>query len=103
MENLTESRVKELLEKEEILNALEGGGVDNWDGYDFALESFRKRKEVEELRFAQCSSLLEEIEEALCEGIEEPAGTGCGFGFLDSARQDALEILLKAPITFTNE
>ncbi len=55
---------------------------------------------MEELRFAQCSSLFEEIEEALCEGIEQPAGAGCGFGFLDSSRQDALEILLRSSITF---
>lgn len=103
MKDLPESRIKELLDKEEMLNALEGAGVDDWDGYDFALEDIRKRKEREELRNELCSDLLDEIEEALCEGIDQPAGSGCGFGFLESASAAALDILLKAPITFTKE
>lgn len=31
-------RYKELLENEKFLRALEGAGVDNWDGYDIAIE-----------------------------------------------------------------
>lgn len=31
-------RLNELLEAEAKLNALEGGGVDNWDWYDASLE-----------------------------------------------------------------
>ena len=33
-----EDRVAELEESEKLLNALQAGGVDNWDGYDFACE-----------------------------------------------------------------
>ncbi len=103
MKELSESRIKILLEREEMLNALEGAGVDNWDGYDYALEAIRERKQREELRRELCSDLLDEIEEALCEGIDQPAGVGAGFGFLESASVAALDILLNAPITFKKE
>ena len=38
-ENITISieRYNELLEAERMLDALYGAGVDNWDGYEFAL------------------------------------------------------------------
>lgn len=32
-------RYLELLRAERLLHALQAGGVDNWDGYDFALEA----------------------------------------------------------------
>ncbi len=32
------ARITELEKQVELLDALEAGGVDNWDGYDFALE-----------------------------------------------------------------
>jgi hypothetical protein len=34
-----------LQEDSEILDALRAGGVDNWDGYDFALEDWRNQNE----------------------------------------------------------
>jgi len=35
-------RYEELLEAERFLEALRSAGVDNWDGYDFALESMEE-------------------------------------------------------------
>ncbi|CAD2254848.1 hypothetical protein QSH46_021785 [Xanthomonas arboricola pv. juglandis] len=35
---ITRARYVELLEDEEFLSALRAAGVDNWDGYDYALE-----------------------------------------------------------------
>lgn len=32
----------ELIERDKILAALEAAGVDNWDGYDFAMEEYRE-------------------------------------------------------------
>ena len=37
-QEITKERLKELLDTERKLRALEVAGVDNWDGYDFALE-----------------------------------------------------------------
>lgn len=39
---ISKDRYNELLEAEEKLNCLEAAGVDNWDGYDFAMEDFYK-------------------------------------------------------------
>ena len=36
---ITYSRYIELLNAEGVLQALEAAGVDNWDGYDFAMEA----------------------------------------------------------------
>jgi hypothetical protein len=42
-ENVTISRERynELLRLEEVLNALESAGVDNWEGYDYAISHLR--------------------------------------------------------------
>lgn len=38
MIEITKARYEALLEAEQILSALEMAGVDNWDGYDDALD-----------------------------------------------------------------
>jgi len=65
---ITAQRLKELEDSELKLNCLEAGGVDNWDNYDDALE-----EKLEEL--------FNDVCEELCQNIEEPAGSGCGYGF----------------------
>lgn len=35
---IPKDRYEGLLEDERVLSALEAGGVDNWSGYDFAME-----------------------------------------------------------------
>lgn len=42
------SEYNELIEDQELLQALQAAGVDNWDGYDLALEFLREDKENEE-------------------------------------------------------
>lgn len=37
-------RYNELIESEKILEALQIAGVDNWDGYDIAMEYLEKDK-----------------------------------------------------------
>lgn len=34
-----------LLEDSKMLNALEGAGVDNWSGYDYAMELFKEEED----------------------------------------------------------
>jgi hypothetical protein len=38
MIEITYEEYKRLLEAERMLGALEGAGVDNWEGYDYAME-----------------------------------------------------------------
>lgn len=37
--SLSEDRIQELLKEEKILNALRDYGVDNWEGYEIAMDS----------------------------------------------------------------
>lgn len=41
MVTLTDDEYAQLLASAEKLNALENAGVDNWDGYDFAMETIQ--------------------------------------------------------------
>lgn len=43
--SMSKERYKELLDAEEFLEALRLAGVDNWDGYDYALDYFLQDKE----------------------------------------------------------
>jgi uncharacterized protein Yka (UPF0111/DUF47 family) len=86
---LSDKRIKELERAEAKLNALEAGGVDNWDGYDSSLEHFRKTIELEE----KIDVLMEDIEVALLEGAYEPSERGAGFTARDESRKNATELL----------
>jgi len=51
MEEMITISLKEyeaLKEDKRFLNALEAAGVDNWDGYDYALEILGEKEEEEE-------------------------------------------------------
>lgn len=88
---LSAERIKELEKAESKLLALEAGGVDNWNGYDFAMEDFRKEEKYEEL--------LEEVAgcvvDAISDCIEEPAGRGCGYGIRKQGYINIAEVLKK--------
>lgn len=42
---IEESRYNELLEIERFMRALEAAGVDNWEGYDFAVDLMEEQNE----------------------------------------------------------
>lgn len=91
MASITDERLKELEDAEEKLNALEIGGVDNWDGYDFAMEPIRRAKE----RYDALDTIAGEIVDEISEHVEEPAGQGCGYGVRDTAYPRIIGILNK--------
>jgi len=45
---LSKERYEDLIEKEERLEVLENCGVDNWEGYEYAMELIYGNKEEEE-------------------------------------------------------
>ena len=100
MVEISVERLKELEEAEEKLNALEIGGVDNWDGYDFALEEIRKQK-AEQKRLKGClDKIVDEILDIISDGFNEPAGRGCGFGLTDEAQRKINDFIKTLPIDF---
>jgi hypothetical protein len=43
---ITNKKYNELMEAEMMLNSLYGAGVDNWDGWDIAMELFEEMKRM---------------------------------------------------------
>jgi hypothetical protein len=82
-------RLEELEKIEAKMCALEAHGVDNWEGYDLALEEIRAEERLDEDR----NACIQEIAECLAEGSYEPAGRGAGIGFSPSSINQARKIL----------
>jgi hypothetical protein len=82
---------KEIKRKLEKLEALECGGVDNWEGYEFALEEYNQTIGREET----AEDIIDVICEVLCAYIIQPAGSGCGYGFSQAGIDNAVGILLR--------
>lgn len=91
MAEINTKRLAELEDIEMKMLALEAGGVDNWEGYEISLEGYWKRKE----KMEKISEVIDEVIEKLCAGVEEPAGSGCGFGIGPGHIQAANKILAK--------
>jgi hypothetical protein len=47
MITITKAEYDELIEDQKLLIALQGAGVDNWDGYDYAIESLDENNDEE--------------------------------------------------------
>lgn len=92
-------RLKDLQRAEARLQALEAAGVDNWDGYDDALEPYRQEIETEERR----DELLDDIISELAGGAYEPSERGAGFAFHDEAIDKARAVLDTYGVTFKKE
>ena len=73
------------------LQALEAGGVDNWEWYDESMEPIRKEEQEKELY----ENVLEEVCTILCESAYEPSERGAGYTFTVEAQDEALEVLIK--------
>lgn len=87
---IDKSELDKLRDAQAKLEALEAGGVDNWEWYDESLKAYHAKKKLEE----EISELVHDICVAACENGEEPAGRGCGFGIRMSG-QIEIERLIK--------
>ena len=92
---ITKERLKQLEKAEAKLNALENGGVDNWNFYGEAMREYNEREEREE----KLDALMVDIEEAMLEGVFEPSERGAGFSATEDAIENTKDIILK----FVNE
>ena len=60
---ITKRYLKALERAQAKLQALEAGGVDNWDGYSFALEEFRQEEELDELIAKHVDNICQTVAE----------------------------------------
>jgi len=88
---ITKERLRCLEDIEMKMEALEAGGIDNWEWYGESLEEYNKTIEQRD----SLQKLYNEIEEAFSEGIKEPAGTGAGYGVSEEASENAFYIFTK--------
>lgn len=99
MAKITDKRLKELERKEAKLNALDAGGVDNWEFYGESLKEYWAINELEEKREA----LLVELEQVFGESAYEPSERGAGIAFTDDLEQAAMKILDDFGVIFKEE
>lgn len=72
------------------LDALENGGVDNWEFYSEALSDYFSIYE----RVEKIERFVDEILEICSKNCEEPAGRGAGYGIRVEAQHEVLRLAL---------
>ena len=88
---ISKSRLKELEKLETKIHALEGAGVDNWEGYSIAMEQIEAREVIDyEIENAVKKALI-----ILQESAFEPSERGAGFAATEDAEEKAFNILVK--------
>jgi len=95
---ISKTRLKQLERMEAKLNALESGGVDNWDFYDDALEQYHLENEVEE----RICNLITALSETFGECAYEPSERGAGIAFDDKVNDIVTKVLVEHKVTFTD-
>lgn len=95
---ITEKRLKELERAEAKLNALEAGGVNNWENYDGCLKDYRAENELEEKR----EQLIDALAYVFSECAYVPSERGIGTGFNDDLNKQCMKIFEKLGVIFKN-
>lgn len=86
MSNIDEKIARRLAK----LDALEHGGVDNWEWYDEALKDWYAENE----NIEKAEAIVDMIFDEIIMFIEEPAGRGAGYGIKDEGYKIARDIIL---------
>ena len=95
---ISKTRLKQLERMEAKLNALESGGVDDWDFYDDALEQYHLENEMEE----RICNLITALSETFGECAYEPSERGAGIAFDDGVEASIVEIFTQHKVTFSD-
>jgi len=96
--NISNERLKELERAEAKLQALDAGGVDNWEWYSQSLEEYHKANELEE----RLENLITDLAEIFGECAYEPSERGAGIAFNDEAFNSALSFVTTNKVTFSD-
>ena len=91
---ITAKRLKELERAESKLNALESGGVDNWEWYSESLKDWFKENRLEEL----LEEVVENIHDIMVDGVDYdfPAGRDAGISLtLNESGEEMIKKIFK--------
>lgn len=76
MVTISAAEYKKMQREISKLNALESGGVDNWEWYYESLSAWHKENDIDEF----LDGAVEELHEFLVDAdVDQPAGQGCGY------------------------
>ena len=89
---ITEAEYSKMQRQIAKLEALEAGGVDNWDWYGESLKEWYAENEIHELIDDAITNLNDILVDS---DIEEPAGTGAGYA-IHIPEKDVRKWLMKA-------
>ena len=89
---LSEDRLKELLDREKQFLALDSGGVESWDGYYAALERYRYNKRREEKIDASYIDMLGFLMQEMLQHVYPIQGV-TPYAFTDDAEPAAQKII----------
>jgi hypothetical protein len=92
MAQITQGELDQLLDAKAKLSALVNAGVDNWEGYSFALDEYNEYQE----KLKKADSVTDEVIETLANAVFEPSERGAGFAFTDDAIERVYSIIRKA-------
>jgi hypothetical protein len=96
---ISELELKKLRRDQDKLQALESGGVDNWDSYDDSLKGWYEENELEESR----GNLISELEHVFGECAYEPSEHGAGIAFNDDIAGQVMRVLVRLGVIFKAE
>ncbi len=89
---ISNKRVQELLDIEKKMRLLEAAGVDNWEGYDIAMEPYEKELETHN----KINDLVDLITDELCMHIDtNVAGPNTGHGFYSEGLDEIKSIIVE--------
>jgi len=95
-EEISKVRLEQLELAESKLNALEAGGVDNWEFYGDSLTEWNAENELKE----SLNDLIQELSQVFGECAYEPSERGAGIAFDDDAYSEAMKLLIAKKVRF---
>lgn len=95
---IIQSKLEDMERRLAKLDALEAGGVENWDFYDESLSDWRAENEIEE----HISGFIYALQDVMAEAsVDEPAGRGAGHSI--DYDEGAIKTLLRSMINKVRE
>ena len=93
---LSETEHRKLQRRIAKLDALEAGGVDNWDSFDDSLDEWRKEGEVDDL----IDNAIDDLNDILVDAdVDQPAGPTCGYS-VSIEEQPTREMFMRLAVAY---
>ena len=96
---ISKSEYEKLVKDQSKLQALESGGVDNWEFYEDALKEWNDENELEEKR----TGLINDLAAIFGQCAYEPSERGAGIAFNDDIFDEVMREFAQRKVIFGEE